>query len=335
MAGEPGRELGDEGMGGATGGGGPSRLAAPGREAAPARGEKGPTGGAKEKRRPVTAPFLAGRTRRRFGGGPDPGENQDLSGGTVAFFSAEDSLLPYSLAVLTGLWLAGSGRKTLLVELPGGDNRLGVALGLRHPEKNLRQALLGYQEGRRGDWRRYCVSGPQLAREPLAFDQTSYAATLPEDLLFLPDQHTKEDLLPCWEGFLGSLIHWAILEERCFYILYVGFGEEKAGRWKKGLVCGQNVVGFPPWPAGFNAAFAAQKSAAGNCLPAFDGSWGPGQIKKEAAAGGRSLFIVPPEIKKDFLSITAFQGKWANFSPESRRCLETLCRSFHPAGTKR
>ncbi|MDR1194304.1 MAG: hypothetical protein LBK98_09115, partial [Peptococcaceae bacterium] len=108
MSGAPGRERG-EGMSGATdggprpasaastgaGAGWPSRLAAPAREAAAARGETGPTGGATEKRRPLTAPFLAGRTRRRFGGGPDPCETQDLSGGTVAFFSAEDSLLPY------------------------------------------------------------------------------------------------------------------------------------------------------------------------------------------------------------------------------------------------
>jgi len=247
------------------------------------------------------------------------------TGDTALFFSEEDCLLPYALAVLSARHLASGGAKTLLVELPGSGSRLAVTLGLRHPGRNLHSALRDYAAGGQGDWRGYCFNGPELYHDHGAIDHAAYCKRLPQMLYFLPDDHIEEKMYPHWDGFLVSLIHWALMEERFSNILYVGFGSPDSLCWKKGLVCSHKIIAFPPWPSGFNSVPDLERHWQKGSLPAFDGSWGMGYIHKEAKSLRlKNYLIVPGAVKDDFISMVAFERSGSDISPESLQCLHTL-----------
>ncbi|MCL1804627.1 MAG: hypothetical protein FWG28_01270 [Clostridiales bacterium] len=262
---------------------------------------------------------LTGGKRRRL----PPGAG--ALGDSVLFYSEEDCLMPYALAFMTAAYFAGRGGKTLLVELPGSGSRLAVALGLRHPEKNISGALRGYGSGERGDWGKYCFNGLELFNDPKAYDQSGYSKRLPRSLYFLPDDHAEEALYPHCDGFLASLVHWAIMEAKFTSIVYVGFGSREGLCWKKGLVCSRKVIAFPPWPGGFNEVPRLENDWHKGCLPAFDGSWGVSYIRKEVKSLRlKEYLIVPGALKEDFIQMAAFERGNGDYSPESLQCLEAL-----------
>lgn len=232
------------------------------------------------------------------------------SGSTALFFSEEDCLLTYALAFLMAAHLASSGSKTLLVELPGGDSRLEKALGLYQPEKSLREALQDFASGTRGPWQNYCFHG----------DRPDYAL-----LDILPQGQIEKKLYPFWDGFFASLVHWAIMEEQYTYVFYLGFGDRTSLCWKDSLVCRRKIIAFSPWTPSFNEAPYLQGKWQSRCLPVFDGSWGQERIKKQMKNLDLEQYvIIPPSIKKDFISLTALKGKNEGVSGESCQCLSDL-----------
>ncbi|MCL2166323.1 MAG: hypothetical protein FWH49_03435, partial [Clostridiales bacterium] len=151
-----------------------------------------------------------------------------------------------------------------------------------------------------------------------------------------PDQDTEEKLYPLWDGFLSSLVHWAVIEEKFSYILYVGFGDRRNLCWKDGLVCSYKIIAFSPWPSGFNEIPDLEHVWRRRCLPAFDGSWGTQYIREESKCLRlKDALIVPYTVKADFLQMSAFQRESSDFSPESRLCLEMLCHRLFPEEKQR
>jgi hypothetical protein len=253
------------------------------------------------------------------------GVGADFAHDSLLFYSEEDCMLAYALAFLTAGYLASRGGKTLLVELPGSGSRLAVTFGLRHPDKNLPGALRDYAFGERREWQDHCFNGTELYHDPRALDHTDYSKRLPKLLYFLPDSDTEGNLYPHWDGFLGSLIHWAVMAEQFSYIIYVGFGGMDNLCWKKGLVCSHKIIIFPPWPNGFNEASALEKNWKKGCLPAFDGAWGMKYIGKEVRNMNlKKHLIIPGSVKEDFIRMAAFERGAEDYSPESLRCLEIL-----------
>lgn len=222
--------------------------------------------------------------------------------------------MTYALAFLMAAHLAGSGSKTLLVELPGGDSRLEKALGLYQPEKSLREALQDFASGTRGPWQNYCFHG----------DRPDY------DLLdILPQGQIEKKLYPFWDGFFASLVHWAIMEEQYTYVFYLGFGDRASLCWKDSLVCRRKIIAFSPWTPSFNEAPYLQGKWQSRCLPVFDGSWGEERIKKQMKNLALEQYvIIPPAIKKDFISLTALSGKYEGVSGESSQCLSDLWQNI-------
>ena len=271
---------------------------------------------------------VSGIVRRKPGRETLPAANLPASA-TILFHSEEDCVLPYALASMTASLLASSGGKTLLVELPGSGSRLAETLGLRHPERNLHDALRRYASGEPGPWRRYCFNGRELLGDPQATDRSQRSKRLPAALYFLPDSYTEESLFSHWSGFLASLIHWAIMEEQFSYIVYVGFGDTASRCWSKGLVCGHKVIVLSPWPAGFNAVPQLQSIWRKGCLPAFDGSFGRGYIDREMKTMQRKEYLVLPRaVREDFLQMAALERDIADLSPESLACISAMCASF-------
>ncbi len=236
------------------------------------------------------------------------------AGSTALFFSEEDCLLTYALAFLTAAHLAGGGGKTLLVELPGSGSRLGKALGLYLPEKSLSAALQDFAAGARGPWQPYCIrgAGPDYAL-----------------LDILPQGQIEKKLYPFWDSFLASFVHWAIMEEQYTYILYLGFGEQASLCWKDSLVCRSKIIVLSPWSPSFNEAPYLQGQWKSRCLPVFDGSWGAEQVKKQIKdLALEQYFIIPPAVKKDFIALTALEGRRRDVSAETRQCLAALWQSI-------
>ena len=244
---------------------------------------------------------------------------------SLLFYSSEDCLLTYALSFLTATYLACAGAKTLLVELPGSGSRLGVTLGLRHPERNLRRALLGFAEGAE-TWKKSCFTGPSLYRDPMAIDRTRLSKHMPAQLYVLPDLCTEEDLHTHWESFLASLVQWAVLEERFTYLLYVCFGGDQAAYWHEKVAYMQKIEAYSPRPGGFNATPDQAWARPGACITAIDGSWGARYIQKELKASRiKDFLLVPAAIKVDFLEMATFTRDAGQFSQESRQCLQDLC----------
>jgi hypothetical protein len=238
------------------------------------------------------------------------------AGSTALFFSEEDCLLTYALACLTAACLAEAGGKTLLVELPGSGSRLERALDLDQPEKSLRGALRDFALGARGQWRNYCFHSSGL-----------YGGRLH----LLPEGHIEEALYPSWDGFLASLVHWAIVEEQYAYVIYLGFGNQTSLCWKNSLICRQRIIAFSPWTPSFDDASYAERRWQSRCLPVFDGSWGAEQIKKRMNAWASGEYaIIPQAVKKDFIGMAAPGRKNIRISEESRQCLMGLWECFTP-----
>ena len=244
---------------------------------------------------------------------------------TLLFDSQEDYLLPYALAFLTAVHFAVSGRKTLLVELPGSGSRLSTILGLRHPSWHLHGALLQYAAEVRGDWNQYCFTGPALYGDSRSIDRTTFGKGLPKELYFLPDCQTSESLSPIWDSFLAALIQWAILEEGFSYLIYVGFGTEEKRIWRSKMSVGKKIIAYCPLPGGFSEQ-SPNDQWLKDALPAIDGSWGGQFIQKEAKALHlEEYLIVPAAVKEDFLQMTMFEKAAVDLSPGSLECVQMLC----------
>ena len=252
------------------------------------------------------------------------------AGATVLFHSEEDSVMPYALAYMTATRTALAGRKTLLIELPGSGSRLADILGMRHPERNLSRAIQHHITGSDGSWRRFCFNGPEYHRDPLASDRVRRHSKMPDLLYFLPDNHTDAKQSLYWDGFIASLIQWAIIEAGFVFIIYAGFGNPEDAVWKKNLLCANKIITHSPWPCGFNAVAGSEATWRADGVPAFDSSWGDSYIHREIKAMGlKKYFIVPGAVKEDFIKIMSYERDFSYVSAESGRFINEICHSFN------
>ena len=250
-------------------------------------------------------------------------------GATILFYSQDDCVMPYALGIMTALKVASKGAKTLLVELPGSGSRLGEALGLRHSEKNLAEALRYHITGKACDWNGLCFNSKEYLDDDYAQDRRGKIKKIPAQLYFLPDNYAEAELLKQWSGFIASLIHWAIIEARFSYLVYVGFGRVQDAPWSRELICGNRIISYQPWPGGFNEAADALSIWQKKTIPAFDASWGSEYIKREMKLINQDPYlIIPGAVKEDFIKMTSCKTDFLAWTPDSERSINQVCANL-------
>lgn len=245
-----------------------------------------------------------------------PVESPGRLGTTALFYGEDDSMLVYASALLTAFQLSERGAPVLVVELPGSGSRLGSALGLRHPGRNLRCLLERLSRGGQVELDRCCFTGPDYARDEASFDLASPAASYPECLWFLPDDCTPAEASgACWERFCAELLTWALLEKGFPYIFYVGFGPtalQIAGAKPPGrFVC----FAAQPWPASFQRYFQLRKLWSGGSVFLY-GEEGKEAVARELKEKKTSL-IVPRAAIDEFVRLSFFERKKGGFCREA------------------
>jgi len=255
-----------------------------------------------------------------------------IRAGTAFFWSEDDCLLTYGIAFLLAYFLAASGYKTVLAEVPGRQPRLGISLGIRHPFWNVRSALSKFALEQSCRFNKFVFNGKAFRNSREAYDRHHYVKNYPDLLYFFPDGSEEEwpkeeELKNKWESFMISWLQWAMFQENFQFIIFCGFGHSfyqdvvlKRVAYLKALIA-------HPWAGGFKLAQEAENMWPGKNL--FLWSHPSPSLKKETKKLPRKqCFQVPYTIYTDFINITSFLQPPDELQAESAKFLEKVGQSF-------
>lgn len=144
----------------------------------------------------------------------------------IAFYSEDDSLLNYGLAVLTAFELAGYGFKVALVETVNTVPRLASILSLVHPYFNTRHAVTMYIQ-KNNDFIKDCLFNKDIyLGDQNSPHKNSIIENYPPDLYLLPDGINKEsinltEIERNWQEFIIDFTRLTIFEKGFNFLIFI------------------------------------------------------------------------------------------------------------------
>lgn len=144
----------------------------------------------------------------------------------VAFFSEDDSILNYGLAILTALELAEYGLKVALVETICSIPCLASILSVDHPYFNTRHAVTMYAQ-QNNEFIKNCFFNKEIyLNDENTPSRNSCIEKYPAGLYLLPDGIRKDNLNSSeleryWQDFIMELARITIFEKDFSFLIFV------------------------------------------------------------------------------------------------------------------
>jgi hypothetical protein len=229
-----------------------------------------------------------------------------IKSNVMAFWSEDNTLVNYGLAVLTALNLAGQGFKVALVEPVSHAPCLAGCLSVNHPYYNTGHALSMYIQGN-NDFIKSCLyNNEKYLDDPYSGKERDHVKYFPPGLFLLPDMKRDDNAAQLemeehWRDFATELFRLVIFERGFHFLIFVGTGKDLFNDVILDEVAYTKFITVDMLPPSILKGIAEREKEPDRIH--LVGTRNVSYINKEFISLNEAPFLYPPEgLEKDFLN---------------------------------